>query len=83
MENVCTKIPNMLKHHCLFQALCTAMAVLLQYIYLVVFFLMLAEGIEIGITVLYVFVTKSRLKWILPAAWGEHRNYYYNLKKRF
>ncbi|XP_052275320.1 sushi, von Willebrand factor type A, EGF and pentraxin domain-containing protein 1-like [Dreissena polymorpha] len=52
------------------KALCTVMAVLLQYIYLVVFFLMLAEGIEIGITVLYVFVTKSRLKWILPAAWA-------------
>ncbi|XP_052275197.1 adhesion G-protein coupled receptor D1-like [Dreissena polymorpha] len=52
------------------KALCTAIAVLLQYIYLVVFFLMLAEGIEIGITVPYVFVTKSRLKWILPAAWA-------------
>ncbi|XP_053392668.1 sushi, von Willebrand factor type A, EGF and pentraxin domain-containing protein 1-like isoform X2 [Mercenaria mercenaria] len=48
---------------------CTAVAVLLQYIYLVVFFLMLAEGIEISVTVLYVFTTASRLKWLLPAAW--------------
>lgn len=31
---------------------------------------MLAEGIEIAVTVLYVFSTKSRIKWLLPAAWG-------------
>ena len=31
---------------------------------------MLAEGIEIAVTVLYVFSTKSRIKWILPCAWG-------------
>ncbi|XP_052279115.1 sushi, von Willebrand factor type A, EGF and pentraxin domain-containing protein 1-like isoform X5 [Dreissena polymorpha] len=49
---------------------CTTIAALLQYVYLVVFFLMLAEGIEIAVTVLYVFVTKSRLKWMLPCAWG-------------
>lgn len=48
---------------------CTTVAVLLQYIYLVVFFLMLAEGIEIAVTVLYVFSTQSRLKWLLPSAW--------------
>ncbi|XP_053393402.1 adhesion G protein-coupled receptor L2-like [Mercenaria mercenaria] len=51
------------------QDVCTTIAVLLQYIYLVVFFLMLAEGIEISVVVLYVFTTKSRLKWILPSAW--------------
>ncbi|XP_060567801.1 serine-rich adhesin for platelets-like isoform X2 [Ruditapes philippinarum] len=48
---------------------CTTIAVLLQYIYLVVFFLMLAEAVEIAFVVLYVFTTESRLKWILPLAW--------------
>ncbi|XP_060606062.1 adhesion G protein-coupled receptor E5-like [Ruditapes philippinarum] len=48
---------------------CTAVAVLLQYIYLVVFFLMFAEGIEISFAVLYVFSTKPSIKWILSAAW--------------
>ena len=50
--------------------ICTAVAVALHYIYLVVFFLMLAESIEIGVTVLYVFPGQSRLKWELPLAWG-------------
>ncbi|XP_053382040.1 CUB and sushi domain-containing protein 1-like [Mercenaria mercenaria] len=48
---------------------CTAIAAILQYIYLVVFFLMLAEGIEISVKFLYVFTTESRLKWMLPCAW--------------
>ncbi|XP_052791525.1 adhesion G protein-coupled receptor L3-like [Mya arenaria] len=48
---------------------CTAMAVLLQYIYLVVFFLMLTEGVEIAFMVLYVFSTRSRIRWMLPLAW--------------
>ncbi|XP_060567799.1 adhesion G protein-coupled receptor L4-like [Ruditapes philippinarum] len=48
---------------------CTTIAVLLHYIYLVVFFLMLAEAVEISFVVLYVFTTESRLKWILPLAW--------------
>ena len=56
--------------NCFLQDACIAVAALLQYIYLVVFFLMLAEGIEIAVTVLYVFSTKSRIKWLLPAAWG-------------
>ncbi|KAL5009618.1 hypothetical protein ScPMuIL_011923 [Solemya velum] len=49
---------------------CTAIAALLHYIYLVVFFLMLAEGIEVAVTVLYVFSTKSRVRWMLPLSWG-------------
>ncbi|XP_060583875.1 uncharacterized protein LOC132740036 [Ruditapes philippinarum] len=48
---------------------CTTIAVLLQYIYLVVFSLMLAEAVEISFVILYVFTTESRLKWILPLAW--------------
>ncbi|XP_060583876.1 LOW QUALITY PROTEIN: serine-rich adhesin for platelets-like [Ruditapes philippinarum] len=48
---------------------CTTIAVLLQYMYLVVFFLMLVEAVEISFVVLYVFTTESRLKWILPLAW--------------
>jgi hypothetical protein len=54
---------------CVFQDVCTTIAVLLQYMCLVVFFLMLAEAVEIAFVVLYVFTTESRLKWILPLAW--------------
>ena len=32
---------------------------------------MLAEGIEITITVKFVFVKKSRIKWMIPLAWGK------------
>lgn len=49
---------------------CTAVAILLQFIYLVLFCLMLAEGLEIVMTVLYVFASKTRIKWTLPLAWG-------------
>jgi hypothetical protein len=33
---------------------------------------MLAYGIEIAISVVYVFVTRSRIKWLLPLAWGRY-----------
>ncbi|XP_076077317.1 adhesion G protein-coupled receptor B1-like [Mytilus galloprovincialis] len=48
---------------------CTAMAVLLHYIFLVDFAFMLAEGIEIAISVLFVFATSSRTKWLIPTCW--------------
>ncbi|KAL3883153.1 hypothetical protein ACJMK2_029444, partial [Sinanodonta woodiana] len=48
---------------------CTAVAALLHYFYLSVFFLMLAFGIEIAVSVIYVFVTRSRTRWLLPIAW--------------
>ncbi|KAK3584429.1 hypothetical protein CHS0354_017709 [Potamilus streckersoni] len=48
---------------------CTAVAALLHYFYLVVFFLMLAFGIEIAVSVIYVFATRSRVQWLLPVAW--------------
>ncbi|XP_052221848.1 adhesion G protein-coupled receptor L3-like isoform X1 [Dreissena polymorpha] len=51
------------------KALCATTAVFLHYIYLVVFCLMLAEGIDIAIMVVYVFNTKSRLKPLLISAW--------------
>jgi len=47
--------------------------VLLQYIYLVVFFLMLSEGIEIAWNMLYVFTSSSRIKWLLPLAWCKYK----------
>jgi len=53
-----------------FQVLCKVIAALLHFFFLAVFFLMLAYGIEIGVSVIYVFVTRSRLKWLLPCAWG-------------
>ncbi|KAH3726549.1 hypothetical protein DPMN_052416 [Dreissena polymorpha] len=48
---------------------CAVVAALLQYIYLVVFCLMLAEGIELAVTVLYVFATRSRLRVLVVSAW--------------
>ena len=54
----------------LIQAACTVISALLHYFYLVVFFTMLAYGVEIAISVIYVFETDSRLKWLLPVAWG-------------
>ncbi|XP_053397807.1 adhesion G protein-coupled receptor L3-like [Mercenaria mercenaria] len=52
------------------KAACTAIAAFLHYIYLVVFCIMLAEGIQIAMIVLYVFKTKSKLKLLLSIAWG-------------
>ncbi|CAG2255062.1 unnamed protein product [Mytilus edulis] len=49
--------------------LCTGMAVLLHYIFLVDFLLMLAEGIEVAFCVLYVFSTRSRVHWLIPVCW--------------
>ncbi|VDI70258.1 Hypothetical predicted protein, partial [Mytilus galloprovincialis] len=51
------------------KALCTTFAVLLHYIFLVDFSLMLAMAIEIGVQVLYVLPTKSRVKWLIPICW--------------
>ncbi|WAQ98414.1 AGRL2-like protein, partial [Mya arenaria] len=42
---------------------------LLHYIYLVVFCLMLAEGVDIFMSVRFVFTTKSKFKWIILVAW--------------
>ncbi|WAR06913.1 AGRL3-like protein, partial [Mya arenaria] len=48
---------------------CAVVAALLHYIYLVVFCLMLAEGIDIAYTVLYVFATRSRARSLVIASW--------------
>ncbi|KAL3883262.1 hypothetical protein ACJMK2_029545, partial [Sinanodonta woodiana] len=48
---------------------CIAVAALLHYFYLAVFFLMLAYGIELAVTVIYVFQAKSRARWLLPLSW--------------
>ncbi|XP_053397660.1 adhesion G protein-coupled receptor L3-like [Mercenaria mercenaria] len=48
---------------------CAAIAAVLQYIYLVVFSIMLVEGVEIAVTLLVVFKTKSRTKLLLILAW--------------
>lgn len=54
------------------QVVCAVIAACLHYIYLVVFCIMLAEGIEMAVTVLYVFKTKvSRVRWLLILAWGK------------
>ncbi|CAC5386742.1 unnamed protein product [Mytilus coruscus] len=51
------------------RGLCVTIAVLLHYIFLVDFTMMLAMAIEIGIQVLYVLPTKSRVKWLIPICW--------------
>ncbi|VDI07710.1 latrophilin 3, partial [Mytilus galloprovincialis] len=51
------------------RGLCVTIAVLLHYIFLVDFTMMLAMAIEIGIQVLYVLPTKSRVKWLIPSCW--------------
>ncbi|XP_053397670.1 adhesion G protein-coupled receptor L4-like isoform X2 [Mercenaria mercenaria] len=48
---------------------CALIAAVLQYIYLVVFCVMLVEGIDITIKVKYVFNSKSRVKRMLVLAW--------------
>ncbi|KAJ8315270.1 hypothetical protein KUTeg_007420 [Tegillarca granosa] len=49
--------------------ICTAIAALLHYLFLVAFTMMLAEGIEIAVSVLYVFSTRSRIHWMMPCCW--------------
>ena len=48
------------------------MAVILHYVLLVDFCLMLAMGIEVAYSVLYVMPSKSGKGWLLPAAWSEY-----------
>ncbi|XP_060594261.1 adhesion G protein-coupled receptor L4-like, partial [Ruditapes philippinarum] len=50
--------------------LCTAIAVFLHYIFLVVFGIMFVHGIQLAIAVQYVFKTKFNLKTLLAIAWG-------------
>ena len=45
-------------------------AALLHYLWLVVFFLMLCEGLDIFISIVIVFPIKSVLKWFLFLAYG-------------
>ncbi|XP_070189458.1 mucin-22-like isoform X2 [Littorina saxatilis] len=49
---------------------CTVVAAFLHYLWLVVFFLMLCEGIDIFITVVIVFPTESVIGWLLLMAYG-------------
>ncbi|XP_063405028.1 uncharacterized protein LOC134688340 [Mytilus trossulus] len=51
------------------RGLCVTIAVLLHYIFLVDFTSMSAMAIEIGIQVLYILPTKSRVKWLIPSCW--------------
>lgn len=49
---------------------CTIITACLHYIFLVVFFIMFAEGIDIFIAVVIVFRTKSKMKFLLMMSWG-------------
>jgi len=53
-----------------FQIVCTVIAALLHYIFLVVFLLMLAEGIQVAYTVIVVFNTRSKTRILLTLAWS-------------
>ncbi|KAL4232623.1 Latrophilin Cytoplasmic C-terminal region [Mactra antiquata] len=48
---------------------CIIVAALIQFFFLAVFFFMLLIGIEILICVVHVFMTKFRIKILLPLAW--------------
>ncbi|XP_069102926.1 uncharacterized protein [Argopecten irradians] len=50
--------------------MCTTMAALLHYFFLSTFCLMLAEGIQLLISVTFVFHATSKLKWLLLVGWG-------------
>ena len=52
------------------QIACTVVAALLHYLWLVVFFLRLCEGLDIFISIVIVFPIKSVLVWFLLLAYG-------------
>ncbi|OWF53624.1 Brain-specific angiogenesis inhibitor 1 [Mizuhopecten yessoensis] len=52
------------------KTICTVIAVALHYIFLAVFFLMLTEGIAVAMSVLFVFSSSSKLRYLLPIGWG-------------
>ena len=58
-----------------FQIACTVIAALLHYIFLVVFMLMLAEGIQVAYTVIVVFNTHSKTRILLTLAWSMYNFY--------
>lgn len=53
------------------QVACKAVALVLHFLLLVAFFQMLALGVEIAVTVTYVFsATRSKLCYLILLAWG-------------
>lgn len=55
----------------IFQIACIIITGVLHYVFLVVFFLMLCNGISVARSVIYVFKTKSRLPIYIAVAWGK------------
>ena len=60
---------------CLVQDWCTAVAVLLHYFFLAAFFLMLAEGIQMLLYIVFVFHTRRKRQTaaLIFAAWCQSR----------
>jgi len=58
------------KSYIYLQNACTALTALMHYFFLAAFCLMLAEGIDILISVVIVFSATSKLKWLLLMGWG-------------
>ncbi|XP_048240604.1 serine-rich adhesin for platelets-like isoform X5 [Haliotis rufescens] len=52
------------------KAVCTAVAAMLHYFFLAAFSLMFAQGVDITLQVVHVFREPSKLKIVLPLAWG-------------
>ncbi|XP_071114229.1 adhesion G protein-coupled receptor B1-like [Haliotis cracherodii] len=52
------------------KAACTAVAAMLHYFFLAAFSLMFAQGVDIAVQVVHVFREPSKLKIVLPLAWG-------------
>ena len=59
-----------------FQAGCTAVAALLHYLFLVVFFTMLAEGVLLIRMVVWPLVASIRIAWkLMIGIWGRYNPY--------
>jgi len=69
-------------HFCsgtLLQILCSAIAVVLHYLFLTAFAWMSIEGIQLYVMLVEVFeAEKSRVKWYYTAAYGTLLDYFYN-----
>jgi hypothetical protein len=56
--------------HCALQEACTAITAILHFLLLSVFYLLLAEGIDIAVCLTAAVRSKLKMAWILLIGWG-------------
>ena len=67
-----------LTHESWFQVGCTVVATLLHYLFLVVFFTMLAEGVLLIRMVVWPLVASIRIAWkLMIGIWGRYNSHFY------